>query len=677
MRPSSEWNATKNRSREKFWRIRIENQEMNWDLKPVKEESLTGDRVNLPQVVLEQIIKSQSFGTNGLPFVFQLSHSTRQTHAVVHSFTAEPGSMALSPFLCTNLGLASPIDGIVQLTLIQNLPVCVYASISPLDQFYMDVPDMRALLESYLRRNHTTLTKGEVLRIHDGSHEHLFVLNSLKPADVCLCINTDMEVDIQPVDIGVMHEAAYRKLGANKPNEVEFGNASLELRLEMSADNPSRTYKVSRPHESRIEAIGIQFQVNSTNVDADVDLFASFMQPPSIVQHEFFCCEYRKGFVEIPAGYCDAPYLYVSIVSNASDVPFECILTLSLGNQQQLPTASQPLTDHQQPDAKKCSNCGASVPPASFAMHEVFCQRNNRKCNQCAVVMSKQEYSTHWHCDQCDKHGNVIERDKHVRRMHTVLQCDKCHAEMLLCRIAEHCKHACPERLVECRFCHLKVRAGGKSMTAKDLYYGLDLCEHESECGSRTIDCVKCGRKIQMKEVQMHVKLFHTPEPSLATTERSLSAVEIHLCKNKNCSNIEKLGPFKTCRSCSQLILGGAKDIQTGIKNLITRYHTQLTAGCDYRDHCCNRYCATATKQPMQPNEAAATAIQLVQQSAMYDKEAPVYYLCVADAKCARRRQVAEDTLSALGASIETCVKALAATNDSIERAGEWIFANS
>jgi phage FluMu protein Com len=142
------------------------------------------------------------------------------------------------------------------------------------------------------------------------------------------------------------------------------------------------------------------------------------------------------------------------------------------------------------------------VPITALPRHEAFCERNNIHCTKCNRVFLKTEYSQHWHCteEDCLFVDQVTRSRKHLDMIHTPLDCS-CGIQLLLPQIATHKKTSCPSRYIICRYCHLLVQAGEKSTNAKDLMLGLNVGEHESTCGGRTIQCVKCSKNVQLKGI--------------------------------------------------------------------------------------------------------------------------------------------------------------------------------
>jgi hypothetical protein len=106
----------------------------------------------------------------------------------------------------------------------------------------------------------------------------------------------------------------------------------------------------------------------------------------------------------------------------------------------------------------QCKNCHAWIANRTVMLHEGFCYRNNTLCPWgCGQVFKKNslELEEHWHCDQCDYVGS--ERVKHTEYYHTPKPC--------ICTsftassfevLAEHRRTICAEKLITCRYCHVK-----------------------------------------------------------------------------------------------------------------------------------------------------------------------------------------------------------------------------
>jgi hypothetical protein len=172
--------------------------------------------------------------------------------------------------------------------------------------------------------------------------------------------------------------------------------------------------------------------------------------------------------------------------------------------------------------------------------------------------------------------------------IHTPIICE-CGLSASLQEYSIHKKMDCPESLIECRFCHLLRKRGALSKSAKDLILGSGLNEHESECGARTIDCAKCGKAIQLKDVALHMGisliliLGGHAQQKLFEDRKSPT---FKMCPNSACSNHlpTQKNILGLCQQCFNPFWSSRDD--PGFKKLQQRIveavHNQLTVGCVY-----------------------------------------------------------------------------------------------
>ncbi|KAJ3277898.1 hypothetical protein HK104_002856 [Borealophlyctis nickersoniae] len=629
-----------------------------WSSRLVAQPSteLTGDRIALPPSCLEDILRlAGPNSTLPSPLTFELVNgSTRgKIYGSVREFTAMEGRVELSPATARSLGVVASGDALEQaagngdgegssvvaetsdasietqhyvtVKLVQ-LPKATFAKLAPLEVDYLDISDMRSTLESHLRQNWATLTLGETISVSQMSprsrqiKQYPFLVTELLPAPGCLIIDTDMEVDIAPLDQSIAEEAVKRKfalsVGDSNVREIglEEGASMAEIRGRVSKGE-SQYYSVKAP--AGLKHITVEVEPDGLG---DADLFISTrIEQPSIKDHDYANVDIGVSAIsfQLPADISEAPFIYIGVQGYAPTTEFT--LRLSIPDQPPSPQTSRAKADEVSPgpDYAQCSNCHTYVPQRTIVMHEAFCKRNNAVCGWCGAVMKKEDLPNHWHCDQpgCKKVGHVSERDKHIERVHTPIACE-CGVSLPMSRLAEHRATMCPERLIVCRFCKLCVRAGNRSFTAKDLLLGTGITEHESECGARTIQCVKCKRPVQLKDVQTHAKM--------------------HEVEKRN-QPIFRL--------------------------------------------CANQYCATSSDtstvaHPMDPTSAAVLIITLLKQTFLGTASNPQYYFCVADAGVSKRRVDAE-TLKGMGFSVAWGVRALMECGDDVERAGAWLVSNA
>ncbi|KAI9206190.1 ubiquitin fusion degradation protein UFD1-domain-containing protein [Polychytrium aggregatum] len=169
----------------------------------VEEYTADEDQIQVPLSIWEAFVPSQSSAPTSTPARSELEPGP-----------ADNVSRSDDP-MQTDHPAAS-----VRVKLVE-LPKCIWARIAPMEPDYLEIANMRATLETYFRKFQTTVTKGEILRVPHINpktkqlKEHGFIVADLKPADACLCLNTDMEVDIAPLDASIAEEAVRLKFTTN------------------------------------------------------------------------------------------------------------------------------------------------------------------------------------------------------------------------------------------------------------------------------------------------------------------------------------------------------------------------------------------------------------------------------------------------------------------------------
>jgi len=186
----------------------------------------------------------------------------------------------------------------------------------------------------------------------------------------------------------------------------------------------------------------------------------------------------------------------------------------------------------------QCDNCLNWVPERSLVLHQNFCLRNNFRCPECNTVLPKREQSSHWHCPDCHAHGNsTASFEKHRYIEHGTYTCSCSETFEALDSLAFHRATTCPQKLIKCRFCQTWKEQGDLStLSAADMLAGLT--PHEADCGSRTVECTICGRRLRIKELPVHQQL-HDNERKTRPTPRN--------CRNINCVRPRADNPLGLC----------------------------------------------------------------------------------------------------------------------------------
>jgi len=291
--------------------------------------------------------------------------------------------------------------------------------------------------------------------------------------------------------------------------------------------------------------------------------------------------------------------------------------------------------------------------------------------------MKKGEEKQHWHCDKCDKYGDLLEKDKHELIFHTLRKCSCKYESESLQDLARHKRTTCPDRLITCKFCRNLVKQDEPSTNPQDLLEGLTV--HESYCGARTIKCVKCEESVTLRNVRAHANMHEIEKQN-----RKLPK----LCRNENCIKPAANNILKLCSTCFGPFWSPTAD-PTG-RMLYTRlgrkYHQQLTVGCG-NSWCTNMYCATGNSTKKDPNTAASTILPHLQQ--IQSSQTTPIYLCV-DELTTRRRFLADILYKGKDLTngdsggeyyekypIEFCVKAVEIENEDLVEARKWLQANA
>ncbi|KAJ3116772.1 hypothetical protein HDU96_008789 [Phlyctochytrium bullatum] len=694
-------------------------------------DGLTGDRLKMSPAVLEEILRLAGPMALPNPLVFEIvaQGSSTPIYGSVREFTAQSDNLVLvSPDLAAKLvipedegdgAVSMEVDGemevfeasrpFVEATVrLAALPKVEYLKLAPLEETYLQIADIRATLESHLRKNYATVSENDTLTIayrpsfSAPPQENHFLITEVRPARSCTCIDVDVNLDIVPLDMGLAESAVklkYHMTGQGAAGatlvqlakKLEDGRLWLEEKGSVEKDS-TVVYKLRNAEKTRILKVSVEPETG------DADLFVSTtVEVPSLTDHRYMNVQSgtSKLHFKVEEDSADAPFIFFGVHGYAPQTTFRFRIETSKEAPPPNPSNldTQPASgssddvnesERPSPDSRRCSNCTAWIPAKSLPMHEAFCLRNNAICQHCKdagrpFVIRKPEFPDHWHCDECAKVGNLAEKEKHITLLHTPFPCS-CGAHLPAPLLAPHRLTLCPDRLLICPFCRLLVRAGAPTTTPLDPHHPATsrmLSEHESDCGARTIPCIKCHKNVRLRDVQRHHRL-HDEERKRQPLPK--------LCPNSQCAGVPTdnypnlLG---LCRGCFGPFWSPNHDPnnQRLATKLLGAYHAQMSKGCG-KAHCQNKYCATSSNPslltaPMDPTEAAVHALGLLKKSALFRaKSASEYDLCVSDAASAARRHRA-DVLAGLGYHVAWCVKALTECKDDAGKAENWLRSNA
>ncbi|KAJ3411058.1 hypothetical protein HDV05_002849 [Chytridiales sp. JEL 0842] len=745
----------------------------NWSrhLTLVPTPSLQGDRIRLSQDALESLLQASSAG-NSLPslLIFEILNTKTnvKVYGTVREFTArDPSTVEVGVAMAESLGLQSDkipkssisatssssssghtpsevedmiVDDSIQPTTtheqddsqvrvkLVSLPKASYLKIAPLDPDYLQIPDLRPLLESHLRQNYAVISQGETLVVptHLSKPFHRFLITNVQPAPACVCIDVDVNLEVVPLDMDLAEEAVRRKLNlpslsasSATPSGV-MGDEVLEVPLIQESQSQGKgkapatladiqdqklvgVYKGVVPsshgwayfkvrHSKDVTNYVIQLEPTGPNPEADADVFVSLnVERPTEMDHHFANVDYGLSKVHFSMAEAverkmEVPYIYIAVKNaNSNNAPTAFTLTICPTSEAP-PPLFNPLETPQSPTPPPpthtiCPNCSAPVPKTTLVMHEAFCRRNNIVCTQCKAanrstfVFQKSSMEEHWHCPSCPYIADdLASKTKHLDAVHTPHSCTCDPSVSLpLHDLALHRRTSCPTRLILCRYCHLTLPAGPPSTLPQDLLIDPHMGTHESQCGSRTIQCTQCTHYIPLKNIPTHALLHQHQKQSQPPPP---------LCTNTPCSRFRDPkfpNSMHLCSACYKPFWSPRYD--EGDKKLVEKmvgvYHSQLMRGCGL-SFCKNQECKTGKGGEgveMDSTGAAVRAVGLVKRSAVFQKDVRevMYAFCVKEEKVAKRRQAAEE-LKHLGFRVEWCVKALEVCADKTEDAVNWLL---
>eukprot|EP00743_Colponemidia_sp_Colp-15_P007809 GILK01008455.1.p1 GENE.GILK01008455.1~~GILK01008455.1.p1 ORF type:complete len:819 (-),score=103.13 GILK01008455.1:112-2520(-) len=514
---------------ERTLRVVAEEEEGRLALKRLKSRMLNADKIILPPSCLEELTRQDA----QYPVFFEIKNlkTGAITHGGVLEFVAQEDSVILPQKVIECLGLGNTAETKVRVRYVR-LPKGSFARLQPLDGEFNQLRDQRSLLESYLRTHYATLTVGDILPIASVTSEsrpiHLKVLE-LEPAEAVNIIDTELSVDIVSTEndmqtsesltvggpgvVGVVEAGSYFHCSVTVPQEVLTsvldGSCSLDIDMEASEQTS-----------------------NPDGADADLYVATEPIRKPTQNEHMWSAHDLHKKKIILTATDLQSreatalsPFvLFIGVYGFSGKVTFKLIVSSiplvnsNEGQSHSLGFGSDSMSLSQ---SEVCPNCQQRVPSPSMALHTAFCVRHCIRCEQCGVVLRKEQRQTHCHCEKCGKAMSTTEREKHVSVFHTLLKCE-CGVELEMESLRVHKATDCPNRLVICRFCGEYVAVGDPSSApVRDRYRGLTA--HESYCGARTAPCEVCGRSIMLKDMTVHHKAVH---PSVLSSAAESSVEE-------------------------------------------------------------------------------------------------------------------------------------------------------
>ncbi|CDK25590.1 unnamed protein product [Kuraishia capsulata CBS 1993] len=539
------------------------------------------DKVILPADILEQLVSARGLDLPH-PLLFEARSGQARCFVGVKEFSSDEGEVQLPSLIADKLGLAS--GDTVAIEVCDDVPRGTKLSLR-LTEIYPEIINWKWFLEANLS-SYTTLTKGDILYIEKPHKVYELIVAETEPANSICLIDTDLDLDIQPLNDEMAREMA------RTSSEQNNQDPPLELQLGRSYTVKTNSTFHVLDADSFTPSITASLLVGDSADPSGFDLLVStnkYVAKDSFIWSSIAGPKGSANYVTIDrASPLFGKTLFVLPVSwTGISSSFE----LRIGSSEQImPTKSDNeiiLSDQN----IECSNCGATVAKNSLFLHQNFCFRNNIRCPKgCGKVFLKHVPESHWHCEDCNSYGDTPESfDIHQSLNHTEMSCEDCEEKpSFVNRIAYalHRATVCEGLLHECQFCHLELPRGKSTAEARLLSFS----GHEFDCGSRTTECPKCDRITKLRELKSHLQLHdlersHLPVPTV--------------CSNVNCVRVSNgTNSPGLCDVCFGPSYAAVHD-PDGKKlrsRLERRYVIQLTKGCG-NSWCKNPECKSSGLQ--------------------------------------------------------------------------------
>ncbi|XP_073156550.1 uncharacterized protein [Henckelia pumila] len=151
-----------------------------------------GGKVIMPPSALDRLVSLHI----DYPMLFELqnAYTERASHCGVLEFTAEEGTMYMPHWMMENLLLQ---EGDVVRVKNVTLPKGTYVKLQPHTKDFLDISNLKAILETTLR-NFSCLSTGDSIMVAYNNRKYYIDIIETKPSNAVSIIETDCEVDFAP-----------------------------------------------------------------------------------------------------------------------------------------------------------------------------------------------------------------------------------------------------------------------------------------------------------------------------------------------------------------------------------------------------------------------------------------------------------------------------------------------
>lgn len=352
------------------------------------------------------------------------------------------------------------------------------SSLTPSPFLSLSPPERTALLEFHLRR-FQHLQRGQLisLRYRRGEEEMRFEVKDTQPADVVSIIDTDVQTEVESVDVG--------EVKGEEQKTDEQQHVSLTIGEAVEGELTKGHYWRGRV---RMDDANGRYEVSLRSVKGDADLYVVRCERTN-AEADVTYWDWRGvevGDDRIVLSSEEARWqpgeFDVAVHAYEADCAFKLTVNLlpptASSASSSAVSASSSITSAVSADTTLCPNCHKPIPSRSLAMHELQCRRNNSACPDCHIVLLSRHLP------------------KHTHTTHTATTCPACHLPLPPTSIGHHRRDVCMGRLVECLYCPLLVTAEERG-------------EHSAEDGLFRSACKECGEVMQRKLIRRHMRLQH------------------------------------------------------------------------------------------------------------------------------------------------------------------------
>ncbi|SSD59907.1 uncharacterized protein SCODWIG_01668 [Saccharomycodes ludwigii] len=621
-----------------------------------QDETPFSDKITLPHEVLTHLLEVQKRDFDFTkPIILELISTTAEGSIYskcvcgVKEFSLDSPDvikLPLSVFLSLSLDKLDKNSFVLNYRVLDSVPNGSDISLEPLGEIYysnflsnmrgyidtervdlytadiiFDEGYVKSFLEARLNNAYTVLsTNNNILLVSKAPNGqkserfYKFKIKSLKPADTICIVNTDLNLDIihsvrvpaKSVE-GHMNDELMESIPLNQPIEdvasSKFSQKIIEIKLDevvddIVAENIYVLKHLENGSNYNLTILGnnldesFQLAVGISQLTSETSFLASTITGSSLKINRNVCEDRRIRLPEPSANliYYIKPIIRDNLKHDFSKYSF----IINQADKVDIQDVPPPM------NSKLCANCNTFIPITSFQMHEIRCLRNSHKCAECGklyfnVLNYGKLKNTHWHCNICGCNGETKEcYENHSYWMHEKVECSQCETNMVFnnrIELSQHRHTDCPSSLHFCKFCHLLVPR--EEPTVESRYLGISY--HEFKCGSKTVECYKCGKIVKMFDLDSHLS-YHD-------YERKENALRCQLkkCANINCCNVitnntpQWNNMYGLCNTCYGPFYTTEidRDGKKFINKLERKYMIQLTRGCGF-GFCKNPECKSS-----------------------------------------------------------------------------------